>query len=41
MSYVKTYKPFVHCLLENTRPENAVEAKHFVEEQYGKAALLN
>lgn len=41
MSYVKTYKPFVHCLLENTRPENAVEAKHFVEEQYGKAELLN
>ena len=41
MSYVKTYKPFVHCLLENTRPENAVGAKHFVEEQYGKAALLN
>ena len=41
MSYVKTCKPFVHCLLEDTKPDNAAEAKRFVEEQYEKAALLN
>ena len=41
MSFVKTYKPFVHCLLEDTKPENAAEARKFVEEQYEKAQLLN
>lgn len=41
MSYVKTCKPFVHCLLEDTNPDNAAEAKRFVEEQYENAALLN
>ena len=41
MSFVKTYKPFVHCLLEDTKPENAAEARKFVEEQYEKAKLLN
>lgn len=40
MSYVKTYKPFVHCLLEDTKPDNAAEAKHFVEDMYDKAELL-
>ena len=41
MSFVKTYKPFVHCLLEDTKPENAAEARKFVEEQYEKAQFLN
>lgn len=41
MSYVKTYKPFVHCLLENTKPENAAAAKKFVEDCYEKAEILN
>ena len=40
MSYVKTYKPFVHCLLEDTKPDNAAEAKQFVEDMYDKAELL-
>lgn len=40
MSYVKTYKPFVHCLLENTKPDNAAEAKRFVEEVYAAAPVI-
>lgn len=40
MSCVKTYKPYVHCLLEETKPDNAVWARRFVEEMYGKAELL-
>lgn len=40
MSYVKTYKPFVHCLLENTKPENAAEAKKYVEKVFADAQLI-
>ena len=40
MSYVKTYKPFVHCRLEEITADNAAEAKHFVEDMYDKAELL-
>ncbi len=40
MSYVKSRKPYVHCLLEDTKPENVYEAKSFVEEMYEKAELI-
>lgn len=40
MRYIKTYKPFVHCLLEDTKPDNAAEAKKFVEDMYETAELL-
>lgn len=40
MKYIKTYKPYVHCLLENTRHENAMRAKSFVENVYKECEAL-
>lgn len=37
MSYIKSRKPYVHCLLEDTKPENVYEAKKFVEDMYEAA----
>ena len=31
---IKKYKPYIHCTLENTVPENAVRAREFVEKVY-------
>ena len=31
---VKEYKPYVHCTLENTVPENAVATREFMERTY-------
>lgn len=37
MGLIKKYKPHIHVLLENTKPENAIEAKEFVERKYAEA----
>ena len=34
---IKEHKPFVHCTLENTIPENAVETREFMEKLYAEA----
>lgn len=34
MSKIKTHKPFIHVLLEDTNPSNVVYAKEFVEKTY-------
>ncbi len=31
---IKAYKPFVHCTLENTSPDNAVRTREFVQNLY-------
>ena len=33
---VKEYKPYVHCTLENTVPENAVATREFMERTYAE-----
>lgn len=38
MKYIKERKPYIHCLLEDTKPENALQTKKFVEDAY--AAVL-
>ncbi|MBQ8638259.1 MAG: sugar phosphate isomerase/epimerase [Lachnospiraceae bacterium] len=37
MSYIKNHKPHIHVLLEDTVPENALQAKAFLEEAYSRA----
>jgi L-ribulose-5-phosphate 3-epimerase UlaE len=37
MSLIKKYKPHIHVLLEDTKPENAIETKEFVERKYAEA----
>ena len=34
---VKEYKPYVHCTLENTVPENAIATREFMEKTYAEA----
>ena len=34
LKYAKQHKPYVHATLENTTPENAVEAREFIEKRY-------
>ena len=34
LSYIKEHKPFIHVLMEDTKPENAMKAKQFLEERY-------
>ncbi len=36
MGLIKKNKPFIHVLLEDTNPENAIETKEFVENVYKK-----
>lgn len=36
IKYIKEYKPFIHVLLENTTPENAISVKEFVENKYNQ-----
>ena len=31
---IKEHKPYVHCTLENTVPENAVATREFMERTY-------
>ena len=33
---IKEYKPYVHCTLENTVPENAVATREFMEKLYAE-----
>lgn len=33
---IKQYKPYVHCTLENTVPENAIETRDFMENLYAQ-----
>ena len=33
---IKEYKPYVHCTLENTVPENAVATREFMERTYAE-----
>ena len=35
-TFVKKYKPYVHCTLENTVPENAVATREFMERTYAE-----
>ena len=37
MGLIKKHKPYIHVLLENTKPENVFEAKEFVERKYREA----
>ncbi len=32
--FAKTYKPFIHTTLENTKPENAVQARTYIQSIY-------
>lgn len=34
LKYMKEHKPFIHTLLENTKPENAIQTKEFMETKY-------
>lgn len=34
LRYLKEHKPHIHVLLEDTKPENAMETRAFVEEKY-------
>lgn len=34
LKYIKEYKPFIHVLLEDTAPENAISVKEFVENKF-------
>lgn len=36
IEFVKKRKPFIHCTLENTNPENAVAARQYIENLYNK-----
>ena len=36
LSKIKEYKPFIQCTLENTKPENAVATREFVQNLYEK-----
>ena len=36
LSLIKEYKPFVHCTLENTTPNNAVRTKEYIQEMYDR-----
>lgn len=37
MPYLKKEKPYMHATLEDTKPDNAVEALHYVQSLYQKA----
>ncbi len=37
VSLIKQHKPYVHCTLENTVPENAVSTREFLEKLYRNA----
>ena len=34
LGYIKAHKPFIHVLMEDTKPENSMQAKKFLEERY-------
>lgn len=34
LRFIKERKPFIHCTLENTVPENAVRAREYIEDLY-------
>ncbi len=34
LSYIKKEKPFIHVLLEDTKPENAMQSREFMENKY-------
>ncbi len=36
---IKQYKPFVHCTLENTVPENAIQTRDFMENLYAQVEV--
>lgn len=36
LSKIKEHKPFIQCTLENTKPENAVKTREFVQDLYEK-----
>lgn len=37
LSYIKNHKPHIHVLLEDTQPENALQARRFMEDAYSRA----
>ncbi|MCI9229896.1 MAG: sugar phosphate isomerase/epimerase [Lachnospiraceae bacterium] len=37
LRFVKEHKPFIHVLLEETRPENSQRARHYMARMYGEA----
>lgn len=37
MKYIKERKPYVHISLENTKPENAIQTREFMEKMYEQA----
>ena len=36
LKFAKQHKPYVHATLENTKPENAVQAREFIEKRYAE-----
>ena len=36
LKFAKQHKPYVHATLENTKPENAVKAREFIEKRYSE-----
>lgn len=39
LKYAKQYKPYIHATLEDTRPENAVQAREFIQRRYQEISL--
>lgn len=36
LQLIKKYKPFIHVLLEDTKPENAIRVREFIENKYNQ-----
>ena len=34
LKFAKQHKPYIHATLENTKPENAIQAREFIEKRY-------
>lgn len=37
INFIRTKKPMIHCTLENTKPENAVDARNYIQLLWEKA----
>ncbi len=34
LQFIKSRKPYIHCILEDTKPDNAFGAKEYIESKY-------
>jgi sugar phosphate isomerase/epimerase len=39
MQFIKAKKPYIHCTLEDTTPDNAVKAKEYIEDLWKKVSM--